>query len=82
MTEEKFDFTYLSLGAGIQSTAMLLMANSPELRKKYNIPLPAYAVFSDTQSEHPWLYAHLEKLKELSDIPIVVVTAGNLGRET
>ena len=73
-----YDFTYLSLGAGVQSSALLLMS-SEEL---FGVPKADIAIFSDTQSEPPWVYEHLEKLHELATIPIISVTAGNLHDDT
>ena len=72
--ETKFDLTYICLGAGVQSTALLLMSN----KGLYGVPKAEVAVFADTMTEPPWVYDHLEKLKELSDIPIHTVSAGNL----
>jgi len=74
----KYDLTYLSLGAGVQSSALLLMSN----KGLFNVPKADIAIFSDTQSEPPWVYEHLEKLHELSKIPIATTTAGNLGKDT
>ena len=64
----------LSLGAGVQSTTLLLMSELGEL------PLLDAAVFADTQSEPRVVYRHLEwLLGQVSRIPIYQVTAGNLG---
>jgi len=73
-----YDFTYLSLGAGVQSSALLLMSS----KELCGVPKSDIAIFSDTQSEPPWVYEHLEKLHELSNIPIVTVTAGDLSHDT
>lgn len=77
---EQFDFTYLSLGAGIQSTALLAMS-ALGLR---NCPKADCAIFADTQCEPHWVYEHLECLKIWSEergIPVHVVTAGNLAED-
>jgi hypothetical protein len=37
------------------------------------------AIFADTGSEPAAVYAHLDRLRELSSIPIDIVAAGNLG---
>lgn len=60
----------LSLGAGVQSTAVLLMS--------LDGLLPAYdaVVFADTQDEPADVYAHLDRLRQLVDV--VTVTAGQL----
>ena len=66
----------ISLGAGVQSTTMLLMALKGELG-----PRPDCAIFSDTQWEPPGVYEHLKWLLEevkKYDFPIYTVTAGNL----
>ena len=63
---------YISLGAGVQSTAMLILSANGK------IPLADVAIFADTQDEPQWVYEHLEKLKEWSPIRIDVVTAGHL----
>jgi hypothetical protein len=62
----------LSLGAGVQSSALLLMAEAGRY------PRPDFAVFADPQGETPDTYAWLEKLKRLSSIPIYQPTFGNL----
>lgn len=64
----------LSLGAGVQSTTMLLMAAAGEID-----PMPRLAIFADTQAEPPAVYRHLGWLRSLDlPIPIDVVTAGSL----
>mgnify|MGYP003115694896 CR=1 FL=1 len=73
-----YDLTYLSLGAGVQSSALLLMSNKGIL----NVPKADIAIFSDTQAEPPYVYEHLEKLHELSSIPIITTTAGNLREDS
>jgi hypothetical protein len=69
----------ISLGAGVQSTVMALMAAYGELGE-----LPDYAVFADTQSEPEDVYTHLDwlegEIKRLTNdrMRCVRVTAGNL----
>jgi hypothetical protein len=64
----------LSLGAGVQSTALLLMG----LRGEFGPP-PDAAIFADTQAEPAHVYAHLDWLeREVAPFPIHRVTAGNL----
>jgi hypothetical protein len=65
--------TYLSLGAGIQSTALYLLADSGKLGKV------DVAIFADTHREPFHVYEHLANLKNYGDIPIVTVTHGDLG---
>lgn len=65
----------LSLGAGVQSSALLLLYLEGKLK-----PMPDFAVFADTQCEPPAVYVWLEKLKALAEgkIEIIVTTAGSL----
>jgi len=61
----------LSLGAGVQSSTLLLMAREGQLDLDV-------AVFADTQWEPAAVYAHLDWLESVSTVPIYRVTAGNL----
>lgn len=63
----------LSLGAGVQSTALALMA-----AKKVIKPMPELAIFADTQAEPQYVYDHLEYLIKVLPYPVEVVTEGNL----
>jgi 3'-phosphoadenosine 5'-phosphosulfate sulfotransferase (PAPS reductase)/FAD synthetase len=60
----------LSLGAGIQSTAVLLLARARVIEPFDRI------VFADTGDEPHAVYAHLDRLHEIADID--VVSAGHL----
>lgn len=62
----------ISLGAGVQSSAMLLMSD------RGDIPRADFAVFADTQAEPPDVYEWLEKLKKSVSIPILTGTKGDL----
>lgn len=62
----------LSLGAGVQSTTLYLMA------MRGDFPCEA-AIFADTQEEPEAVYAHLEWLKAQGGPPIMVRTRGSLG---
>ncbi len=70
-----FDLRYLSLGAGVQSTALYLMACEGVVG-----PKPDVAIFADTQSEPKHVYTHLEWLRKNFGhiIPIANVTVGSL----
>lgn len=67
-------FNVLSLGAGVQSTALYLMFQRGEMPVKLDA-----AIFADTQDEPAEVYAHLEWLKSLDGPPILTGTAGKLG---
>ena len=66
----------LSLGAGVQSTAMYLMAVDGEFADR-----PDVAIFADTGVEPPWVYENLWRLSQAgsSVVPIHIVSAGCLG---
>ena len=68
------EFHVLSLGAGVQSTALYLMF----LRGDLKLPPIDYAIFADTLSEPHGVYRHLEWLKALHGPPILVRSKGNL----
>ncbi len=71
-----FDLRVLSLGAGVQSTGMYLMALDGLFPVK-----PDVAIIADTQQEPPWVYENIWRLAREggSEIPIVVATAGDMG---
>ncbi len=63
----------ISLGAGVQSSTMALMAAHGEIT-----PMPEFAVFADTQCEPREVYEWLNILKRLLPFPIHHVTRSNL----
>jgi hypothetical protein len=63
----------ISLGAGVQSSTMALMAAKGEIT-----PMPEFAIFADTQSEPQAVYRWLDWLETQLPFPVVRVTAGNL----
>jgi len=65
----------LSLGAGVQSTTMALMAAHGEIT-----PMPDCAIFADTGAEPVQVYEHLEWLMSgnVLPFPVHVVSQGNL----
>lgn len=71
-------YTVISLGAGVQSSTMLLMAARGEIT-----PKPDVAIFADTGSEPKVVYKWLDWLeKEVAGrIPILRVSRGNLGQD-
>ena len=58
----------LSLGAGVQSTTLALMAAKGEID-----PVDC-AIFSDTQSEPKAVYEHLERLRSTLPFPVHIVS--------
>jgi len=68
------DLRVISLGAGVQSTTMYVMAARGDLT-----PRPDCAIFADTQQEPPWVYEQLAHLEATYDIPIYRASAGDLG---
>lgn len=65
--------TYLSLGAGVQSSTLALMAAAGEVT-----PMPDGAIFADTQAEPASVYRWLDYLKSVLPFPVHRVTAGSL----
>jgi 3'-phosphoadenosine 5'-phosphosulfate sulfotransferase (PAPS reductase)/FAD synthetase len=68
--------TFLSLGAGVQSSTLLYLALRGEL------PRPDGVIFADTGGEPGAVYAHVDVLRELciqESLPFYTVSAGNLG---
>lgn len=63
----------ISLGAGVQSSTMALMAAHGEIT-----PMPDAAIFADTGWEPKAVYAHLEKLKAALPFPVYTVFSGNI----
>ena len=63
----------LSLGAGVQSSTMALMADAGEFGEK-----PDAAVFADTGWEPAPVIKHLEYLKSVISYPIHIVKKGNI----
>jgi hypothetical protein len=67
--------TVISLGAGVQSTTMALMAAHGEIG-----PMPDCAIFADTGWEPKAVYEHLAWLMSpnVLPFPVYIVSAGNL----
>lgn len=63
----------LSLGAGVQSSTLALMAAAGEVT-----PMPVAAIFADTQDEPDAVYSWLEWLEKKLPFPVHRVTAGKL----
>lgn len=67
-------FSVISLGAGVQSSTMALMAAHGEIT-----PMPECAIFADTQAEPESVYRWLDWLEPKLPFPVHRVTKGNLG---
>lgn len=63
----------ISLGAGVQSSAMALMAAKGEIK-----PMPTAAIFADTQDEPKKVYEWLEYLSPKLPFPVLHVTNGSV----
>lgn len=66
----------ISLGAGVQSSTMALMAAHGEIT-----PMPDCAIFADTGAEPKAVYDHLEDLIKKLPFTVHLVTAGDLEKE-
>ena len=76
------EYNVLSLGAGVQSSALALMAAHGEIT-----PTPDFAVFADTGAEPTEVYEWLETLTELINaaphpFPVHIVKHGDLEEAT
>jgi hypothetical protein len=67
---------YLSLGAGVQSSTLALMAACGEIT-----PMPTAAIFADTQDEPVSVYRWLDWLENQLPFPVHRVTNGKLSDE-
>ena len=68
--------TALSLGGGVQSSFMALMAGEGAFDR-----VPDCAIFADTRWEPPSLYDHINWLKDRLSFPLYVVVNGRSLRE-
>jgi hypothetical protein len=67
----------ISLGAGVQSSTMALMAARGEIG-----PMPVAAIFADTQGEPKAVYEWLDWLEKQLPFPVHRVTRGNLANDS
>lgn len=70
---EEATIRVISLGAGVQSSVMALLAARGEIG-----PMPDAAIFADTQWEPAAVYEHLDWLESQLPFPVHRVTAGNI----
>jgi hypothetical protein len=71
------EFTFLSLGAGVQSSTLALMAAHGEVT-----PMPDAAIFADTQAEPASVYKWLDWLEPNLPFPVHRVTRGDMTAES
>lgn len=67
----------ISLGGGVQSTTIALMAAAGIIG-----PMPRLAVFADTRAESVATYGHLARLETSLPFPLVRTTFGDLGENS
>jgi hypothetical protein len=70
---EKPTLRYISLGAGVQSSVLALMASRGEIK-----PIPDFAIFADTQWEPAQIYKHLDWLEKQLSFPVYRVSYGDI----
>ena len=70
-------YTFLNLGAGVQSSALALMAKHGEISGK----MPDAAIFADTQAEPDDVYDWLDWLEGELPFPVHRVTKGDLTKD-
>ena len=68
--------TVLSMGGGVQSSVMALMAGEGAFAR-----VPDCAIFADTRWEPPSVYEHIEWLKDKLSFPLHIVDNGRSLRE-
>jgi len=73
MSDDLTPIHVISLGAGVQSSTMALMAAAGLIT-----PMPTCAIFADTGAEPAHVYAQLDYLRGKLPFPIHVVSGGNL----
>lgn len=73
----KTELNFLSLGAGVQSSCLALMAAKGEIG-----PMPDAAIFADTGAEPKEVYDWLGWLETRLPFPVVRVQNGNLTKES
>jgi hypothetical protein len=71
-----YDLTYLSFGAGVQSTALLVCSNLG----LHGVPRADVAIFADTGYEPAYVYKQVETMRKWSEIPVETVTRKDQSR--
>lgn len=75
----KYDMTYISFGAGVQSTALLIAS----ALGWFEVPKAKYAIFADTQAELQVTTNHVEYMRKWAEpygIEVVTCSLGDLER--
>jgi hypothetical protein len=72
-TPPETPYNFLSLGAGVQSSTIALMAKHGEIT-----PMPDAAIFADTQAEPASVYKWLDWLEPQLPFPVIRVTKGDM----
>ena len=68
----KKSLTVISLGAGVQSSTMAIMA------AKGDLPMPQAAIFADTKNEPAAVNKYLKYLKSILPYPVYIVSKGDI----
>lgn len=79
MSEQHFDLTYLNLGAGVQSSALLVCS----ALGLHGVPKADVAIFADTGDEPQYVYDYVALLGEWAGergVPVETVSRGVLSR--
>ena len=66
----------ISLGAGVQSTTVALMAAAGEI-----LPMPGCAIFADTGAEPSYVYNNIAWLRKTLPFPVYICRLGDLARD-
>jgi len=76
LKDREANFVYLSFGAGVQSTALLIMS----VLGLDGCPKADAAIFADTQDEPLWVYENVERMARWCGerIPVRTITYGHL----
>ena len=72
MEDRKKILSVISLGAGVQSSTMAIMA------AKGDLPMPQAAIFADTKNEPAAVNKYLKYLKSILPYPVYVVSKGDI----
>lgn len=73
----------ISLGAGVQSSTLLIKADRGQFKIDGKVVIPQYAIMSDTGNEPDEVYEWLKFLQaKVKNIKIIVTSKGNIVRDT